>query len=244
MSRALRPLERRNYAGRTVTLAEGVGVAAAAACVEGPLLAVIGGIGLLDDVVEPWLSRRGRMSSAKGLRGHLRALARGELTTGAVKVIALPAAALGLAVREHGARPSLLLPLDAALIAGSANLLNLLDLRPGRALKSTLLLSAPLAATFTGTGERSAPAAGALALLALPVDLAEKGMLGDTGANSLGALLGLAALRRLPLRGRILALGVITGLTLASERISFSRVIDATPALRALDRLGRRDDSR
>jgi hypothetical protein len=65
-------------------------------------------------------------------------------------------------------------------------------------------------------------------------------MLGDTGANSAGALIGLALLERTRLRGRVAALAVITGLTLASEKVSFTAVIEATPVLRELDALGRR----
>ena len=36
------------------------------------------------------------------------------------------------------------------------------------------------------------------------------------------------------------ALVVVAGLNLASEAVSFSKVIDATPPLRAIDRVGRR----
>jgi hypothetical protein len=64
-------------------------------------------------------------------------------------------------------------------------------------------------------------------------------MLGDAGANGLGALLGLALLRRAPER-REAALGVLAALTAASEVVSYSRVIDAVPPLRWVDRLGRR----
>ena len=65
-------------------------------------------------------------------------------------------------------------------------------------------------------------------------------MLGDTGANALGATLGVAVVAGTGLAGRGLALAVLAALTLASEKVSFSRVIDATPALRWADQLGRR----
>jgi len=65
-------------------------------------------------------------------------------------------------------------------------------------------------------------------------------MLGDAGANALGALLGLAAARSLPRSARIGLLAGIAALTVASERVSFTRVIEATPPLRWLDLLGRR----
>lgn len=251
------PLQRRNYAGRTVTLAEGlavwalatVGAARAPARADGPVLLVVGALGLVDDIVEPTLRRAGREDPAKGLRGHFTALASGRLTTGAVKALGLPLAALAGAAAAPPPRGGALVLADAALIAGAANLANLLDLRPGRALKGVLAASA-LLALLPGNGgaaglrERSGRDAARLAVglsaAAAPADLAERGMLGDTGANALGALVGIAASRLLDAPPRLAVLAGITALTLASERVSFSRVIDAVPALRALDRLGRR----
>jgi hypothetical protein len=64
-------------------------------------------------------------------------------------------------------------------------------------------------------------------------------MLGDCGANALGATLGAAAMG-LSRPARIALLTVITGLTAASERVSFTQVIARTPALNWLDMLGRR----
>ena len=65
-------------------------------------------------------------------------------------------------------------------------------------------------------------------------------MLGDTGANSAGALLGAALVQRSGRRGRWAALGVLAALTLASEKVSFTKVIESTPVLRELDAWGRR----
>jgi len=85
-------------------------------------------------------------------------------------------------------------------------------------------------------------AAGALgiSLSALPEDLLENTMLGDTGANAVGALLGtaLACHPSRAVRAGAALSGV--GLILASEKVSFSRVISDTPVLAALDGLGRR----
>ena len=81
------------------------------------------------------------------------------------------------------------------------------------------------------------PLAAALSLV--PDDLGERAMLGDCGANALGAMLGAAA-AGLPRTARIALLAGITGLTAASEKVSFTKVIERTPALRRLDMLGRR----
>ncbi|UEJ83409.1 hypothetical protein Bra3105_03575 [Brachybacterium halotolerans subsp. kimchii] len=263
-------LRRTNHAGRSVTLAEGVAVAGGAAIVlaarglraDALAVAAVGGLGLADDVLEPWLRSRG-ITPTKGLRGHLGALRRGRLTTGAAKALGIPVvclldAAAARARTASGVGPHTgahALPpgagdlagalADAGVAAGAANLANLLDLRPGRALKATtacaLVLAVPPARSPRAQEGRTLAVIAALAgLAALPGDLAERGMLGDTGANALGALVGAAAARRLPAGPRLLVLGGLGALTLASERVSFSAVIDATPALRRLDRWGRR----
>ncbi|PMC75707.1 MULTISPECIES: hypothetical protein [unclassified Brachybacterium] len=251
-----RELRRTNYAGREVTLLEGALVIAstsALAC-RGPqrrdavVLLGIGALGLADDLLEPHQRRAGR-ATAKGLRGHLGQLRRGHLTTGGAKALGIPVLALLGAVGAPAPRSGGMILADAALAAGCANLVNLLDLRPGRALKATLPAAALLAAPASRPGadtDRSASgrilATAALlpGLAALPADLAERGMLGDAGANVLGAAVGTAAARRLPVPARLLALTTVLTLTLISERVSFSAVIDRTPALHALDQLGRR----
>jgi UDP-GlcNAc:undecaprenyl-phosphate/decaprenyl-phosphate GlcNAc-1-phosphate transferase len=206
--------------------------------------------GVLDDL-------RGS-AARRGLRGHLGALAHGEVTTGTVKLAGLAASGLGAALLEGGGPADV--AINSGLVAGGANLLNLFDLRPGRAIKVAALSACLIAAAGTGgsrggggsggsgtdgsTGRTAglaavaAPAGAALALL--PADLAEQAMLGDAGANALGALLGAAAARSLPRRARLCLLAGIAALTVASERVSFTRVIAASPPLNWLDMLGRR----
>lgn len=196
--------------------------------------------GALDDLVGD--------SSSKGLRGHLAAACRGEVTTGIVKIVGLGATGLLSArmIDRSRERKGLMATLvGGAVIAGSANVANLLDLRPGRALKVVLLLAAPIVAGGRGThlsaaaATATAGAAAGAAIGSLPDDLAGRSMLGDTGANSAGALLGTALVARTGPRGRLLVLAVVTVLTLVSERVSFTRVIESTPGLRELDALGR-----
>ena len=132
----------------------------------------------------------------------------------------------------------LTLAINAGLVAGGANLLNLFDLRPGRALKVALAGGALLATRPAARPAVAAPLGAAIALL--PEDLGERAMLGDAGANALGALLGTAAAASLSRPARLALLAMITGLTAASEVVSFTAVIERTPALRWLDMLGRR----
>jgi UDP-N-acetylmuramyl pentapeptide phosphotransferase/UDP-N-acetylglucosamine-1-phosphate transferase len=242
------PWRRMNYAGRPVTLLGGPALAAsatatavlgapagtrAAAAVVGAVSGLVGGY---DDLA----GARPEQARDKGLAGHLAALRAGRVSAGAVKVAGIGAAAAVAAVlTRRGSGPGGLVDgvLTTGLVAGTANLVNLLDLRPGRAGKAGALTAA------AGLG---GPAGGLVAgplgatLAVLPADLGEQVMLGDCGANAVGALLGLR-LAALPGRAsRAGVLATVVALTLASEKVSFTKVIEATPGLRELDRLGRR----
>ena len=244
---------RTNHRGEPVTLLEGpayaVGAATGALLASGvparlraaAALATAGAavLGGYDDLAGD--------GSSRGLVGHLRALRRGEVSTGAVKLAGLGLTGL-VAAALVPARPGegrgragrlVDVALSGALVAGTANLVNLLDLRPGRALKAVTALGA-LTAALGGSGGTLGAAAVGPALVTLPPDLGERAMLGDTGANAAGALLGTAWVSRLPRAGRLVALAGVAALNLASERVSFTAVIERTPALRALDQLGRR----
>jgi hypothetical protein len=169
----------------------------------------------------------------RGFRGHLGALRQGEVTTGAVKLGGIGVTGIVSAALAGGSPVDVIL--NAGLVAGGANLLNLFDLRPGRAIKVAAASGVLLGAA--GQDSVAAPLGAALALL--PEDLGERAMLGDAGANALGAMLGASA-AGLSRTGRIALLAGIAGLTAASEKVSFTKVIARTPALNWLDMLGRR----
>ena len=143
-----------------------------------------------------------------------------------------------VAVVEPGSLGRLLA--DGALVALSANLGNLFDRAPGRTTKVALLA---LVVLVVGAGAEPELAGVALAVGAgaglLPGDLAERLMLGDAGANVLGAALGLGVVLVCSPGVRTVVLVVVALLNLASERISFSRVIASVGALRAVDAWGR-----
>jgi hypothetical protein len=149
----------------------------------------------------------------RGFRAHLRA----RRTTGILKLAGIPTVGL-LRTRSVS---------GALLVALAANALNQLDTRPGRALKAYLAASLAL----------DAPRG--LAVLLLPYDLREMTMLGDAGANGLGALLGLSSVSRLTGRGRWLAIVGLATLNVVGERRSLGSIIERTAVLSHLDALGR-----
>ncbi|MFF8386855.1 hypothetical protein [Streptomyces kanasensis] len=182
--------ERTNHAGRTVDLYAGPAVAvgtalggalgAATRRERGAvLLATLAGAacGAYDDV---------RGDHRRGFRAHLGALRDGEVTSGAVKLFGIGAAGLaaGALLKDR--------PFDKVLagvvVAGSAHLVNLVDVRPGRAVLTAIALGAPGVAR--GLPFAAAPLGAAAAVLA--DDLGERTMLGDAGAHALGAALGTA----------------------------------------------------
>jgi len=276
--------ERTNFHGATVSLRGGVAMAGASvasaavasalsdqprAALGGAVAALGGGVaGYIDDV-DQGAHDGGKV--AKGLKGHLGALAHGQVTTGVIKIAGIGASALAASALVGSKATSVSgkaadLALNTVLIAGTANLANLLDLRPGRALKATVLVATPLsyfsaAAKTPASGASAAPSAtlaapasasgasaqrllasglNAAAITALVEDLQETTMLGDTGANAAGALLGTSLAANDSWKLRLgTALGVV-GLILASEKVSFSKVIAANPALNWLDQLWRR----
>jgi UDP-GlcNAc:undecaprenyl-phosphate GlcNAc-1-phosphate transferase len=190
-------------------------------------------LGLLDDT----LGSAGH-SSPRGWRGHGAATLRGELSTGALKAAGSLGLAL-LAMSYLGLSNGRWLLATAVLVLAT-NVFNLLDLRPGRATKAFVALGAGLA-----IGSAELRALWALGLFAAPAlvagvyDLRERAMLGDTGANLLGALAGLWLVLTLSGTGQLVALALLAAITLYGELRSISTFVERTPGLRRLDSWGR-----
>jgi UDP-GlcNAc:undecaprenyl-phosphate/decaprenyl-phosphate GlcNAc-1-phosphate transferase len=247
-------LERLNFRGRTLITAGGLFIVMAVLVVEAgrsalgsfdlgdppglnparPLVLFaafgFGLLGFMDDVLG---------SEDRGFKGHLRALSQGRLTTGMLKLIGGAAIALVLASAPGFVTGKRLLA-DALLIAFASNLGNLLDRAPGRTIKYSLVAYIPIA-IVAGTGPVGialAPLIGATVGL-LPEDLHERLMIGDTGANVLGGVLGLAVVLECGRTTRNIVLVALIALNLASEFVSFSRVIERVAPLRWFDHLGR-----
>jgi UDP-GlcNAc:undecaprenyl-phosphate GlcNAc-1-phosphate transferase len=194
-------------------------------------------LGLIDDTLGSEREAPGA-ARKRGWRGHGAAVMRGELSTGALKA----AGSLGLALLSMS-----LLGLSngrwllaAGVLVLATNAFNLLDLRPGRSGKAFVLLGAGLT---IGAGElRTLWTLGLFAgpaLIAGYYDLRERGMLGDTGANLIGALAGLWLVLSLSGTGQLIALILLAAITLYGEVRSISELVERTPGLRALDSWGR-----
>lgn len=221
-------------AGRAVAGTVGVGAAEGLSGARALVLVVVVGFGMLgavDDLVGE--------GHARGFRGHVAALFGGRLTTGGLKLVGGVSVALVAVAPVAGDSISRLLA-DGALVALSANLGNLLDRRPGRVIKVASVTFVALAIATGGAHALGGVAVVIGAALALLLDdLHERLMLGDAGANVLGAALGVGIVLSCAPRTRLVALAIVAGLNLLSEVVSFSRLIDAVAPLRFLDRAGR-----
>ncbi len=234
----------------------------AALTLAGPLALVAFALGAVDDAYGS--------GDARGFRGHIAAMLHGRLTTGGLKLVGIGAACLVVSMVLSGVAPwggrrlspglVVLVLLAGASIALTSNFVNLTDLRPGRALKVySVLAVCAVASTAVGlapavnAGDPSAlgSAVGAVGLMLFllgPVfavwryDVGERGMLGDAGANPMGAVAGMLIVAGLPAWGVVVYFAAMLALNLASERYSFSRLIESNAALSRLDMLGRTED--
>jgi len=196
------------------------------------------GLGLIDDTLGSSGPGEPDRPLQRGWRGHGAALLRGEPSTGALKA----AGSLGLALftMSYLELSDGRWLLAAAVLVLATNAFNLLDLRPGRSTKGFVLLGAGL-----GLGSGEVRPLWSLGLFAAPAliagfyDLRERAMLGDTGANLLGALAGLWLVLTLSGTGQLVALGLLAAITLYGELRSISELVERTPGLRELDSWGR-----
>jgi UDP-GlcNAc:undecaprenyl-phosphate GlcNAc-1-phosphate transferase len=207
-------------------------------------------LGLLDDLVGSGVFGRGpqdgeggaRSAEAatppRGWRGHARAILSGGFSTGAAKAAgSLGIALFALSGQGYDTAEYLL---GAGVLVLATNLFNLLDLRPGRSAKALLLLGVALTlGSLDADGLWTVGLFLGPVLVLVPLDLRERGMLGDTGSNAIGAVAGVWLIATLDTTGQAVALAAMALITLYGEFRSISRLIDRTPGLRHLDSLGR-----
>jgi UDP-GlcNAc:undecaprenyl-phosphate/decaprenyl-phosphate GlcNAc-1-phosphate transferase len=241
-----RGLGRTSFEGRQVPTACGLALLAGSALPAALFLTVKNGfpvtdmlfagaavtfalLGLADDL---WGDR-----SVGGLKGHFRQLARGTFTTGALKAVAGGAAAVVVALLTSHHRLADA-ALTAILIALMANGLNLVDTRPVRA--GTVYVvgtAALLLLSLRGAAVYALPVLMAAGVLAyLPAERRRSAMLGDTGSNMLGAVLGLHCALVLGPWTKAVVAAVLVWLHFYTEKHSLSAFIERNKVLAGLDR--------
>lgn len=182
-------------------------------------------LGLIDDV---WGNSR-----FKGLGGHLKALFKyGSLTTGLVKAVGGVLLSCWIAFQVVSSLQERLVAV--MLISLCSNMLNLLDLRPGRANSMFLLIAGavivvhniwPLQIVFLA------------ALVVWPLDSRAVVMLGDCGSNMLGAVLGLSLVNVSTFAFQVVTVVILIILHFVLEHTSLTKIIDRSPILKRLDRM-------
>lgn len=173
-----------------------------------------------------------------GFKGHFKKLLfERKLTTGALK--ALGGGIVGLAAALYISGGDWLRFLPAAMIIPlAANLLNILDLRPGRAVSIFFLGFGVIWILSRG---RDIPllVVGCIALVAAAFGIADsrgKAMMGDSGSNALGAALGLTFALYMGIGAQLATIALCIAIQLYSEKHSISKLIEGSRVLHSIDR--------
>lgn len=190
----------------------------------------IGLLGLLDDTIGT--------DEYKGFKGHIGAFFRGELTTGNIK--ALLGAFIGLYVSFYISDNIVEILINTITIALFTNLMNLFDLRPGRAIKLFLLVSV-FNLLVSKTKIEAYIIVSLYGILAsyIGYDLRAMAMMGDTGSNVLGYSLGYYVANNFPPSWKLIIIFILIFINLLSEKKSFSKIIENNRVLNFIDQLGR-----
>lgn len=200
------------------------------------LLIFLGGIlamafvGMVDDL----LGNRDTL----GFKGHIGSLLKGKLTTGGFKAVI--GGMISLFISFLISNSTLQLILNFLIMALMTNLLNLMDLRPGRAIKSfTLLWGAFLFVGLTRGSKEILAIVMGYNLAYFPQDLKAKAMMGDVGSNTLGISLGMAAAISFANQYKIIVVIGLVLLHVIAEKYSITKIIKENKLLNYLDELGR-----
>ncbi len=238
-------LERKNFKGKTIPAGFGFLLVLVAVPLYGLLLVLhvgghiwaflfavlgFGAVGLIDDIYGT--------REAGGFRGHIGLLKKGKVSTGLLKAVVGGMLGLILGFVAAGFDPVQGF-LNGFLISLCANTLNLLDLRPGRAVSCFWV--GILALFFARTGRLSEwqsllPILTPAVLLTVQ-DRSARVMLGDAGSNALGAVLGLALVYEIGFPMKVAVLLVMVIVHLYAEKYSISKLIESNRILRYVDRL-------
>ena len=187
-------------------------------------------LGFIDDML-------GQRDSL-GFKGHFGALFKGRLTTGGLKALGGGIVAFMLAFSLNNSWTDIII--NTFIIALAANLMNLFDLRPGRAVKAYLIFL--LVIVIMALGQIKwlliAPLTGAVLYYAKN-DLKARIMMGDAGSNVLGISLGYLSVISFSLSMRLGILFFLLAIHFYTEKYSLTNTIENNRILKRLDDLGR-----
>ena len=186
-------------------------------------------VGIIDDS----LGNRG----VTGLLGHFKALFKGTLTTGAFKALLGGFVGLTIAVTISKSIPNIIVA--TLVVALSTNMMNLFDLRPGRAIKVYTILAIII---FIASAKFQRE----VMMLILPAvlayfyfDLRALTMMGDAGSNVLGVSLGVFIVSSFGLAVQVVCLILLVLIHILTEKFSLTKIIENNKFSNYLDRLGR-----
>jgi len=189
---------------------------------------IIGLAGLIDDLIGS--------NKVRGLKGHIKKLVQLELTTGGLKAVfgAFTSIFISLLVSID----TLDFILNFITISLFTNFINLLDLRPGRALKGFLFFAVLFILAVNNVYEIILLSYIGASIAYLPYDLKARSMLGDIGSNSLGIILGITA-TSFPVYIKSILVIILIFVHIYCEKYSITKLILKNKILRYIDNLGR-----
>ena len=176
-----------------------------------------------------------------GLKGHFKSLLKGRLTTGALKAVVGLLVVFVISISFTSGFFEVIV--NTLIIALFTNFFNLLDLRPGRAIKVYIIAFLGIIVGLNLTDKFAAavpfiPLAGSI-IGYMPYDLKAHSMMGDAGSNVLGASVGFLAASAFSLYTKIAILACLIGVHIFTEKYSLTELIEKNSFLKYLDNLGR-----
>ncbi|WP_069649494.1 hypothetical protein [Caloranaerobacter ferrireducens] len=186
-------------------------------------------ISLLDDLVGD--------CKIKGFKGHILNLFKGNVTTGVLKAITGFICSFFISYFISTGLNELMI--NTIILVLSINFINLLDLRPGRAVKMTIILIIPLLLSQLSRNIFILMSTLGFLVVYLPKDLKGNMMLGDIGANTLGWTLGVQLVISMDLMIKFIVLILLIIIHIIAEKYSISRIIKSNRILNYIDQLGR-----
>ena len=167
----------------------------------------------------------------------MKIILKGGLSTGGIKLIT--AVFLGMLLSYYYYSFTMQWLIYTLVFLLFINFINLMDLRPGRAIKVFLFSVVMLALTGRLNNIWIFLSIITATLFYIKGEMREQYMLGDTGANLLGGILGFYAIRTVPPASAFIIASILLLIQIAAEYYSISKIIRAIPFLRYIDELWR-----